>query len=318
MAFYDGKTIVISGGRGFLGSHISRGLSKYDCEISAPSRNDGIDFRNFDSCLSYLRKTQPDIVFNCAGDQGGVRYYESREGSVYLDNLMMGAYLMEAARLTNVKKYINIVPNCAYPGYLQEEVISEEDFWNGQLHKSVLGYGFSKKASVVQGWAYATQYGFESIHLILTNMYGPGDHFDPKKSHALAALLLKFYEAKRNNFPSVEVWGTGEAIREWLYVQDAAEGIILAGEKYDEVEPLNIAVGDGISISELSNTIKDLVGYEGQIVYNKNMPSGALRKVLSTAKMKEKLGWSPKTGIEKGIKETLSWLEQNYDMIQNS
>lgn len=316
MTFYDGKTVVISGGRGFLGSHISQSLSKYNCGILAPSRSDGVDFRNFDSCLSYLHDTRPDIIFNCAGDQGGVGYYQNREGSVYLDNLMMGAYLMEAARQTNIRKYVNIVPNCAYPGYLRDEVLTEDVFWNGQLHKSVLSYGFSKKASIVQGWAYATQYGFHSIHLVLTNMYGPGDHFDRKKSHALGALLLKFFEAKRNNLPSVEVWGTGEAIREWLYVDDAAEGIILAGEKYDEVEPLNIAVGEGISVWELAKTIKNLVGYDGQIVFNKDMPTGTLRKILGTAKMKEKLAWKPETSIEKGIKETLSWLEQNYDSIQ--
>ncbi len=152
-------------------------------------------------------------------------------------------------------------------------------------------------------------HNFNSIHLVLTNMYGPGDHFDPKKSHALGALLLKFYEAKKNNLRSVEVWGTGEAIREWLYVEDAAEGIVLAGEKYDELDPLNVAVGSGISIAELANIIKKLTHYDGKVIFNSNKPSGTKKKVLSVSRMGEKLGWSPQTPIEKGIEQTLRWLD---------
>jgi GDP-L-fucose synthase len=315
MTFYDGKSIVVLGGYGFLGSHISKKLSNYDCRLFISSQKNGVDFRRFDSCLNYLQNIRPDIIFNCVGDQGGIGYYENREGQIYLDNLLMGTYLMEAARIAGAKKYVNIVPNCSYPGHLSGELIREEDFWDGPLHNSVLSYGFSKKAPVIQGWSYAKQYHFNSIHLILTNMYGPGDHFDAQKSHALGALLLKFYEAKKNHIPSVEVWGTGEAIREWLYVEDAADAVIRAGEKYDELDPLNIAVGSGISISELAEIIKRITRFEGKIIYNKNRPSGAKKKVLSVSKMQDKLKWTPETPIETGIGQTLRWLEEHYDTV---
>lgn len=316
MTFYDGKNVAILGGSGFLGSHISHKLSSYDCKLFIPNRSNGVDFRRYESCLNYLQKTKPDIVFNCTGDQGGIGYYENREGAIYYDNLLMGTYLMEAARVVGVEKYINIVPNCSYPGYLDYDVIKEDDFWSGPLHNSVLSYGFSKKAPVVQGWSYAKQYHFNSIHLVVTNMYGPGDHFDPKKSHALGALLLKFFEAKKNNLPQIEVWGTGEAIREWLYVEDAVDAIILAGEKYNELDPLNIAVGSGITIAELASLIKRVTGFSGKVVFNASKPSGTKKKVLSVSKMKEKLGWNPQTPLEKGIEETLRWLDLNYDKIR--
>jgi GDP-L-fucose synthase len=318
MTFYDGKNIVILGGTGFLGSHIHKKLSSYDCKLLTPSRKDGIDFRRYESCLNYLQKADPDIVFNCTGDQGGVGYYENREGAIYFDNLLMGTYLMEATRIAGAEKYVNIVPNCSYPGYLESDLIREEDFWNGQLHSSVLSYGFSKKAPVVQGWSYAKQYNFNSIHLVVTNLYGPGDHFDPRKSHALGALLLKFYEARKNHFRQVEVWGTGEAIREWLYVEDAADAIVLAGGKYQKLEPLNIAVGSGISIAELASIIKRITGFDGEVVFNSNKPSGARKKVLSVSRMRDMLGWSPQTSIETGIEETLRWLDLNYDNIRSN
>ncbi len=161
MSFYDGKRVVILGGHGFLGLHLHQTLSKYDCSLFAPTRKDGVDFRRYESCLTFLQNIAPDIVFNCVGDQGGVAYYENREGEIYFDNLLMGTYLMEASRIAGVRKYVNIVPNCSYPGYLDTDLITEGDFWNGQLHSSVLSYGFAKKAPVIQGWSYAKQSQFQ-------------------------------------------------------------------------------------------------------------------------------------------------------------
>jgi GDP-L-fucose synthase len=316
LSIYDNKKIVVTGGTGFLGSHIVDQLAKYNCKVYVPSRRKGVDLTNMQSCVNYFEEVKPDIVFNCAAHQGGIAYQRGREATIYLDNLLMGTYTMEAARRVGVKKYINVVAGCSYPGYLNEDTLDESVYWNGPLHESVLDYGFTKKAQVVQGWAYRKQYGFNSIQLILANLYGPRDHFDPERSHGLAALIWKIYNAKKNNFPSVEIWGTGRAIREWLYVEDAAQGILLAGEKYDEPEPLNIAVGSGLSIRELADMIKRIVKYDGEFVYRTDMPDGALKKVLGVERMKAKLRWSPQTPLEVGIKKTIEWLDSNYaDLI---
>ncbi len=315
MRSYDHKRIVVAGGSGFLGSRIVNRLYNYNCDVFIPSRKDGLDFTKSTDCLQYLGEVRPDIVFNCAAHQGGIKYQKGREGTIYLDNLLMGTFLMDAACKSNVKKYINVVAGCSYPGYLTDEVMDEAVYWNGPLHESVLNYGFTKKAQVVQGWTFAKQYDFNSIHLLLANMYGPGDHFEPDRSHGLAALIMKFYVAKKSNLASVEIWGTGRPIREWLYVEDAAEGIIRAGDKYNEVDPMNIAVGSGLSISELADLISKILDYKGSLVYKTDMPDGAMKKVLGISRMKAKLNWTPPTSLEIGIKKTVDWLDANYDKI---
>jgi GDP-L-fucose synthase len=318
MAFYDGKTVVICGGNGFLGSHIKRKLSEFPCKVYSPSLRNGIDFRRFDVCLSCFKELSPNIVVNCAGDQGGIGYYQNREGAVYFDNLLMGAYLLEAARLCGVSKFVNIISNCVYPGYLDKDLLSEEDLWTGPLHESVLSYGSARKVQIAQGQSYAKQYNFDSIPLILTNMYGPGDHLDPQKSHALGGLLLRTFEAKRNSLPNVEIWGTGESVREWLYVEDAALAIILAAEKYDDPTPMNIAVGTGITIRELAFKIKRAVGFQGELIFDDRKPSGTNKKVLAASKARARLGWNPQVSIDQGIKNTVDWLELNYDNVHGS
>jgi GDP-L-fucose synthase len=312
MSIYDGKRIVVTGGTGFLGSHIVDQLGNYDCEIHVPSRGNGVDLTDMHACIKYFEQVKPDIVFNCAANQGGIAYQKGREATIYMDNLLMGTFTMEAARRAGVEKYVNIIAGCSYPGYLDNDTLNESVYWDGPLHESVLDYGFTKKAQVVQGWAYRKQYGFNSIQLILANLYGPRDHFEPERSHGLAALIWKIYNAKRNKSPTVEIWGTGRAIREWLYVEDAAKGILIAGEKYNEPDPLNIAVGSGLSIRELAEIIKRVVGYQGEFVYRTDMPDGALKKVLGIEKMKSKLGWTPPTSLETGIKKTVNWLDSNY------
>lgn len=312
MRYYDRKKIVIAGGGGFVGSHIADKLKSYQCKIFIPRTKDGWDFTILENCLSYLKKTKPDIVINCAAHQGGIKYDKLKRGQIYFDNLLMGTYLMEAARLVGVKKYVNVSAACAYPGYLDKDAISEEDYWSGPLHETVLNYGFTKKAQIVQGWCYKEQYGFNSIHLIMANMFGPGERFHPDRSHGLAALIKKVYDAKRDGKRQIEVWGSGKPIREWLYVKDAAEGILLAGAKYEDVSPLNIGTGIGHSITELVHIIMKIVGFKGKIKYLTDMPDGAMKKTLNVGKMKKMLGWNPKTPIEEGIRETVEWLEKNY------
>ncbi len=313
MGYYTNKKIVIAGGGGFVGSHIADRLKKIRCRVFIPRTKDGWDFTKLEKALLYLKKTKPDIVINSAAHQGGILYDKLKRAQIYYDNLLMGTYLMEAARLVGVKKYINVSAACAYPGYLNKDEQFEEDYWNGPIHETVLNYGFTKKAHIVQGWAYKEQYGFNSIHLIMANMYGPGEHFHPDRSHGLGALVKKVYDAKKEGRDFIEVWGTGKPIREWLFVKDAAEGILLAGEKYNDVSPMNIGTGVGHSITDLVNIIMKVIGFKGKIKYLTKMPDGALKKTLNVNKMKKTLKWNPKTKIEKGIEETVNWLDKNYE-----
>ncbi len=313
LSYFSGTRIVIPGGNGFFGSHIADTLKKVPCQIFIPKTKEGIDFRKKEDCFSYLEKTKPDIVINCAANQGGIAYHVGKQADLFMDNLLMGSYLMLASQQTGVKKFVNIVAGCSYPGYLEKNEMNEEDYWNGWLHDSIFSYGFARKASTVYGLALKKQYNFNSIHLIMANMYGPGEHFNPDQSKALAGLIKKIYEAKKKNLPTVEVWGTGKPLRDWLYIKDGVEAILRAAVVYDDVSPLNIATGIGVSVSKLAETIKKVVGYQGQLVYNTDKPDGALHKIFGIHKMKKVLHWVPPTPIEKGIKETVSWFSKNYE-----
>ena len=313
LSYFSDKRIVIPGGNGFFGSHIVEKLKKIKCEVLVPKTKEGIDFRKKEDCFSYFAKTKPDIVINCAANQGGIAYHVGKQADLFMDNLLMGSYLMLAAQKAGVEKFVNIVAGCSYPGYIKKDEMNEEDYWNGWLHDSIFSYGFARKASTVYGLALKKQYNFHSIHLIMANMYGPGEHFNPEQSKALAGLIKKVYEAKKNNLPKVEVWGTGKPLRDWLYVKDGAEAILRTTAAYDDVSPLNIATGVGISVSTLAETIQKVVGYTGKLVYNTDKPDGALHKIFGIHKMKKVLRWTPPTSIKKGIKETVSWFSNNYE-----
>ncbi len=310
--YFHGKKVLVAGGNGFFGSHIVQKLQKIRCKIFIPRTKEGIDFRKRDDCFSYLGNTRPDILINCAANQGGIAYHKGKQADLFLDNILMGSYLLLASQHAGVKKFVNIVAGCSYPGYLEKNEMNEENYWEGRLHESIFSYGFARKASVVYGLALKKQYGFNSIHLIMANMYGPGEHFDPKQSKALAALIKKIYEAKKNNEPQVEIWGTGKPIRDWLYVKDGAEGVLRATVVYDDIEPLNIATGVGVSIKDVAETIKKVIGFKGKFIYNTKKPDGALHKTFGIHKMEQKLKWVPKTSIEQGIMETYKWFEKNY------
>jgi GDP-L-fucose synthase len=312
MDYYKNKKIAITGGNGFFGRHIIEKLEKYDCKVFVPRTKDGWDFRSRRKCLEYLKKVKPHIVINCAANQGGIGYHIGKQANLFMDNILMGLFLMETSQKVGVDKFINIVAGCSYPGYLTKKELNEDDYWSGRIHDSIFSYGFSRKASVSYGLTLKKQYDFNSIHLIMANMYGPGEHFNPEQSKALAGLIRKIYEAKINNIPTVEVWGTGKPIRDWLYVKDGAEGILRAGEVYNDVEPLNIATGVGISVKELAETIKKITGYQGKLIYNTSKPDGALHKLFGIHKMKKELGWLPKTSMKNGIRETVSWFSKNY------
>jgi GDP-L-fucose synthase len=305
--------VAVLGGQGFLGTHVMNVVRDRGYAAVSLSRRTGCDLRYLDQGLRFFLDQRPDVVINCASNQGGIAYQKLYPGTIFYDNLLMGANTMEAARLAGVKKYVNIIAGCAYPGEPRGGILREDEFETGPLHPTVENYGATKRAAVMQAKCYGRQYGFEALSLILINLYGPGEHFHPDRSHALAALIRKFYEAKRDKAPEVVLWGTGRAVREWLYVEDAAEGIMRAAERYNDVEPLNIAVGKGSSIAELAALIREIVGYEGKIVYDATKPDGALHKVADITKMKSVLGWEPPTPIQAGIGRTLEWFVAHYD-----
>ena len=312
LKYFVGKRIVVAGGNGFFGSHIIDTLQKVKCKVFIPRTKDGIDFRKFEHCISYLSKTKPDIVINCAANSGGIAYHVDKQADLFLDNMLMGMYLMQASQQTGVKKFVNIVAGCSYPGYVENEEMNEDEYWNGELHESIFSFGFPRKASTVYGLALKKQFNFNSIHLIMANMFGPGEHFNPSQSKALAGLIKKIYEAKKNKLPTVEVWGTGKPTRDWLYVKDGAEAILRATAFYNEVAPLNIATGAGVSVAELAELIKKIVGYKGNLIYNTQKPDGAIHKTFGIKKMKSVIHWVPSTLLEKGIKETVEWFDKNY------
>lgn len=308
---YDDKKIFVPGGNGFLGKRVVKKLEERGIEYVSLSLRDGYDFRNFEQTKELFEKEKFDAVINCAAFVGGIQYGYEKPGEIFYNNILMSTYLMEAARLTGVERFINPISNCSYPAHLTKD-FKEEEWWDGPLHESVLVYGFVRKASWVQSWAYHKQYGFKTINLILPNMYGPGDHFDEKRSHALGALIMKFVEAKKKNLSEVTVWGTGKPIREWLYVDDGAEILIKSLEIEPIIEPINVGVGKGISILELAELIKEVVGYRGEIILDKSKPDGAPYKTMDNTKSKKIFKWEPPTTLREGIAKTVEWYIKTF------
>ena len=304
------KKIFVPGGNGFLGKHVVKKLEDNNIDFVSLSLRDDVDFRDFKQTKELFEKEKFDAVINCAAFVGGIEWGIKRPGEIFFNNILMSTYLIECARLYNVKKYINPISNCSYPAHLTKN-FKEEEWWDGPLHESVLVYGFVRKASWVQSWAYDKQYGFKTINLILPNMYGPGDHFDESRSHALGALIMKFVEAKRKDQPEVIVWGTGKPVREWLYVEDGAEILVKALEIEPTIEPINVGVGEGISILELAELIKEIVRYEGRITLDTSRPDGAPYKTMDNTRLRKIFNWVPPTSLKEGIGKTIKWYIEN-------
>lgn len=298
--------IVVLGGNGFLGANVMDAFRRGGHELESCSRRTGVDAREESELAAYLERIRPEILVNCAAHVGGIAYNEKCPIAIYEDNLRLGYTIVRAAYRAGVKKLVNIMPNCTYPGEM--ELYSEPHWWDGPMHPTVLTYGMPRKALWVQAWAYQQEYGFNSIHLILPNLYGPRDHFDIVRSHALGALIRKVVDAKLQGTPEVEVWGTGNPVREWMYVGDAAEGIALAAERYDSIEILNLGSGRGCSIRELAEMVREESGWNGRFIYNACRPDGAPRKILDTQRVLTELGgWQPATSLRGGIAKTIAW-----------
>lgn len=300
------KKILVTGGTGFLGSFvveelIRRGISRSD--ISVVGSRD-IDLRTFSGCVEAVSGKQ--VVIHLAAKVGGIGLNREKPGELFYDNLIMGAQLMEAARICGVEKFVAVGTICAYPKFTPVP-FKEEDLWIGYPEETNAPYGLAKKMLLVQAQAYRQQYGFNAIYLLPVNLYGPRDNFKPESSHVIPALIKKVVEAKEDDAPFVEVWGTGNATREFLYVEDAARAIVLAADRYEGSEPVNVGAGMEISIRELVLTIMDLVGYKGEIKFDPTKPDGQPRRSLDTSRAEREFGYVAKTDFREGLKKTIDW-----------
>lgn len=308
------KRILLTGGAGFVGKHIYKKLLKKGVKkenIIIP-RSKAYDLREKRVCEEITKGV--DIVIHLAGNVGGIGYNREYPGSLFYDNITMGVNLIEAARKNNVKKFVCIGTICSYPKFTPVP-FNEKDLWNGYPEETNAPYGIAKKALLVMLQAYRQQYGFNGIYLLPVNMYGPGDNFDPERSHVIPALIRKIYEAKLNNQDHIIVWGTGKASREFLYVEDAAEGIILATEKYNKSEPVNLGAGFEIKIKDLVKLLVKLMNFKGEIVWDKTKPDGQPRRMLDTSKAYKEFGFKAKTSFEEGLKKTIDYFIKNYNKL---
>ncbi len=298
------KTIVVTGGNGFLGSHIINRLKKEKPKkIIALSRTDG-DLRKSSVCRKLFKNS--DIVIHLAANVGGIGYNQKNPATLFYDNLLMGVNAIHEAMRAGVKKFVAIGTVCSYPKHTPVP-FKEEYLWDGYPEETNAPYGLAKKMLLVASQAYRSQYGFNSIFLLPVNLYGPGDNFNPESSHVIPALIKKFIDAKEKDMPFAEVWGSGKATREFLYVEDAAEAIVLATKKYNKPDPINIGSNTEISIKKLAFLIKKIVGFKGKIIFDKTKPDGQPRRKLDTSKAKSEFGFVSKTGLEEGLRKTIRW-----------
>ncbi len=303
-AFWKDKRVLITGGHGFLGTHLVAQLSALSPkELVVPTSKE-CDFRD----LSQVKNAVDgmDMIIHLAAKVGGIGYNQEIPGEMFYDNLMMGVQLMEEARRANVSKFVALGTICAYPKFTPIP-FREEDLWNGYPEETNAPYGLAKKMLLVQAQSYRAQYGYNAIYLLPVNLYGPGDNFNPRSSHVIPALIKKFVDAKKSGATSVTVWGTGKPTREFLYVEDAARGIILASEKYNESEPVNLGSSFEISIRDLAETIGRVVGFEGDIVWDETKPDGQPRRKLDTSRAKECFDFESSTPFDEGLKKTVEW-----------
>ena len=299
----------MTGGAGFLGSYLVEKLRNLGCgSVFVPliEKYNLVDMADIERMYE---DSTPDILIHLAAIVGGIGANRANPGRFFYENLMMGVQLMEQARRRNVGKFVAIGTVCAYPKYTPVP-FKEEDLWNGYPEETNAPYGLAKKMMLVQSQAYREQYGYNSIFLLPVNLYGPGDNFDLETSHVIPALIRKCVEAKRQEKKEIIVWGTGEASREFFYVEDAAEGILLATERYDRSDPVNLGAGFEIKIKELVRLIADLCGFEGGIVWDRSRPDGQPRRMLDVSRAQREIGFKSKTSLADGLRKTIDWYER--------
>lgn len=291
-----------------MGSFVAEALAKKGAEVFIPKKNE-YDLRIPGNIKKIFDNFTPEVLIHLAASVGGIGANMKNPGRYFYDNIMMGVQLMEEARLRKVGKFVNIGTICSYPKFTPVP-FKEEDLWSGYPEETNAPYGLAKKMLIVQSQAYRQQYGFNSINLLQVNLYGPRDNFDPESSHVIPALIKKCLDAVRNNDKAITVWGTGKPTREFLYVDDAAKGILMAAEKYDKSDPVNLGSGFEISIRDLTELIARLTGFKGKVAWDASKPDGQPRRCLDVTKAKKEFGFRARVGFEDGLKRTIEWYKK--------
>jgi GDP-L-fucose synthase len=304
---WNGRRVVVTGGAGFMGSRVVERLKAAGAEVVVP-RSREYNLVDGDAVRRLFKDARPEVVIHAAAVVGGIGANRTNPGRFFYENLMMGAQCLEEARLACVSKFVAVGTICSYPKFTPVP-FKEEDLWNGYPEETNAPYGLAKKMLLVQSQAYRAQYGFNSIFLLPVNLYGPGDNFDPASSHVIPALIRKCVEAADEGRDEIEVWGTGKATREFLYVDDCAEAIVLAAEKYDGAEPVNIGAGFEITIKELADMIARLSGFKGRLTWDATKPDGQPRRRLDVGRARRLFQFEARVQFEEGLRKTIQWYQ---------
>ncbi|HQV68582.1 MAG TPA: GDP-L-fucose synthase [Thermoflexales bacterium] len=324
MTFWTNKSVIVTGGAGFLGTNVVAELKKAGANhIFIPRKKDydltrweAVERMYKDAHAEHGRTYAETLVIHLAAQVGGIGANQANAGRFFYENLMMGTQLIEQARLLGVGKFVTLGTICEYPKFTPVP-FREDDLWNGYPEETNAPYGIAKKASLVQVQAYRQQYGFRGIHLLPTNLYGPGDNFDPASSHVIPALIKKCVDAMEAGRDYIEVWGTGKASREFLYVTDCARGIVMAAEKFDGAEPVNLGAQREITIAELTHLVVELTGFGGEIRWDKNKPDGQPRRCVDASRARELFGFVAQTDFRDGLKRTIDWYVEHRKGAKN-
>jgi GDP-L-fucose synthase len=307
--FFAGRRVAVTGGAGFLGRVVVQKLAERGCPDPFVPRSRDYDLRTEDGVSRFLADARPQVLIHLAAVVGGIGANRENPGKYLYDNLMMGAQLIEQSRHAGVEKFVCVGTICAYPNFTPVP-FREDDLWNGYPEETNAPYGLAKKLLLVQLQSYRQQYGMNGVYVLPVNLYGPHDNFDLNSSHVIPALIRKCVEARRRGDASVPCWGTGSATREFLYVDDCAEGILLAAERYESPDPVNLGSGGEISIRDLAEKIRELTGYEGTLEWDPSKPDGQPRRCLDTSRAKERFGFVAQTGLDEGLRRTIAWYEE--------
>lgn len=310
MNFLKDKKITVTGGKGFLGGYVIDKLKRHGVDHIQVADKDRYDLTRSTDVIRMYEQQQPDIVIHLAAVVGGIDANRKNPGKYFYDNAIMGIQLIEQARLFGINKFVCVGTICAYPEHTPVP-FKEQALWSGYPEETNAPYGLAKKMLLVQLQAYRQQYGFNGIYLLPVNLYGPADNFAPQSSHVIPALIKKCVDAQRAGKDEIIVWGTGEATREFIYVEDAAEGIVLATQQYNKPEPVNIGAGFEIKIKDLVALIAKLTGFTGKAVWDRAKPDGQPRRMLDISRAKNEFGFEAKMNFEEGLKRTIAWYETN-------
>jgi GDP-L-fucose synthase len=305
-SFWTSRRVLLTGGNGFLGSHLRRRIEREQpAALLTPHRSE-LDLLDVDRVRAYLGNHQPDLILHAAAVVGGIAANASSPGRFFYENAVMGIHLIEESRRAGIGKFVCLGTVCGYPKFAPIP-FREDDLWNGYPEETNAPYGVAKKALLVQLQAYRQEYGFNGIFLLPVNLYGPGDNFDLETSHVIPAMIRKFVEAKRRGDPEVVLWGDGTPTREFLYVEDAAEGVVAAAEKYDGADPVNLGSGEELSIATLAGIIASRTGYPGRIVWDTTRPNGQPRRGLDVTRAAERFGFHAAVKLQDGLERTIDW-----------